>query len=52
MTDTPTPNPTAITTKTKDYYGRALVNIATNAKDYMGRSTTTTVDYLGRLLLV
>jgi hypothetical protein len=42
----------ATTTKTKDTLGRALVNIATAAKDYLGRATAAgDVDYLGRPLV-
>jgi hypothetical protein len=42
----------ATTTATKDYMGRALITPAINSKDYLGRSTLSSVDYLGRLLLL
>jgi hypothetical protein len=38
----------ATTTKTKDSMGRALTNIATAAKDYLGRATVAgDIDYMG-----
>ena len=46
------PELTATTTATKDYMGRALITPAINSKDYLGRSTLSSVDYLGRLLLL
>jgi hypothetical protein len=46
------PDTQATTTATKDYMGRALITPAINSKDYLGRSTLSSVDYLGRLLLL
>lgn len=41
-----------ITTRTKDYLGRALRNIATAGIDYLGRSVAAgDLDYLGRPLV-
>lgn len=37
----------ATTTLREDYAGRDLVNPGTTAVDYMGRATTSTVDYMG-----
>lgn len=42
----------ATTTASKDYMGRALITPAINSKDYLGRSTLSSVDYLGRLLVM
>lgn len=40
----------ATTTETKDFLGRDLVTPGSASKDYLGRDTTSTVDYLGRKL--
>ena len=40
----------ATTNFREDYLGRNLVNPASNAVDYLGRATTSTVDALGRPL--
>lgn len=46
------PGAQVITTRTKDYLGRALRDIATAAKDYLGRSTKAgDLDHLGRPLV-
>jgi hypothetical protein len=42
----------ATTTATKDYLGRALITPTVNSKDYLGRPTLSSVDYLGRLLVL
>jgi hypothetical protein len=42
----------ATTTATKDYLGRPLITPSVNSKDYLGRPTLSSVDYLGRLLLL
>lgn len=43
-------------TRIEDYMGRNLINgnpgVTNPVGDYMGRTTTATVDYLGRLLTV
>ena len=47
-----TPGLQVITTRTKDYLGRALRNIGTAAIDHLGRSTAVgDKDYLGRALV-
>lgn len=40
----------ATTTQRDDFLGRDLVTPASASKDFMGRDTTSTVDYLGRSL--
>lgn len=41
-----------ITTRTKDYLGRALQTIGTNARDSLGRTTKAgDLDYVGRALV-
>ena len=52
MSDTPNePDPTVITTKTKDHLGRLLSNIAVDARDYLGRATQAgDKDYAGEAL--
>lgn len=46
------PGEQVITTRTKDYLGRPLANIATNAVDYLGRQTKAgDLDYVGRALV-
>lgn len=40
----------ATTTKRDDYLGRDIITPASAAKDYLGRDTTSTVDYLGRAM--
>jgi hypothetical protein len=48
----PTVEANTITTRTKDYAGRALSNIAVDARDYLGRATKVgDRDYLGRSLV-
>jgi hypothetical protein len=47
----PTPTPSAVSTKETDYMGLSLITPGTVSKDYMGRLTTATVDYMGRTLL-
>jgi hypothetical protein len=42
----------ATTTASKDYLGRALITPSVNSKDYLGRATLSSVDYLGRLLVM
>jgi hypothetical protein len=42
----------ATTTANKDYMGRALITPSVNSKDYLGRPTLSSVDYLGRLLVL
>jgi hypothetical protein len=42
----------ATTTASKDYLGRALITPAVNSKDYLGRSTSSALDYLGRTLVM
>jgi len=49
--DEPSVDPQATTTKETDYMGRLLLTPGTNSKDYMGRATTATADYMGLLLL-
>jgi hypothetical protein len=50
--DGPQVEAAVITTKTKDYMNRALVNIATAGVDYMGRSVIAgDKDYMGRALV-
>ena len=41
----------AVSTCETDFVGRALVTPGTVSKDYLGRLTTATHDYLGRALL-
>lgn len=41
----------ATTTKRDDFLGRDLVTPASAAKDFLGRDTTSTVDFLGRTLI-
>jgi len=43
--------PMAISTKETDYMGRLLVTPGTDSRDWLGRATTATTDYNGRLLL-
>lgn len=40
----------ATTTKRDDYLGRDIITPASAAKDFLGRDTTSTVDFLGRAL--
>jgi len=40
----------ATTTASKDFLGRSLITPAVNSRDYLGRNTLSSVDYLGRLL--
>jgi hypothetical protein len=40
----------ATTTASKDYLGRALITPAINSRDYLGRNTLSSIDYMGRLL--
>lgn len=40
----------ATTTQRDDFLGRDLVTPASDAKDFLGRATTSTVDFLGRSL--
>jgi len=42
----------ATTTASKDYLGRQLITPAINSKDYLGRSTSSALDYLGRVLVM
>jgi hypothetical protein len=42
----------ATSTASKDYLGRALITPAINSKDYMGRPTSSALDYMGRTLLL
>jgi hypothetical protein len=42
----------ATTTATKDYLGRQLITPAINSKDYLGRPTSSALDYLGRTLVL
>jgi hypothetical protein len=42
----------ATTTASKDYLGRSLITPAVNSKDYLGRSTSSALDYLGRTLVM
>jgi len=42
----------ATTTASKDYMGRSLITPAVNSKDYLGRSTSSALDYLGRTLVM
>lgn len=49
--DAPVVTPAAISTKETDYLGRVLVTPGSNSKDFLGRATTATADYLGRALL-
>jgi len=50
--DSPSVEPTATTTMTKDYMGRALTTPATAGKDFLGRAIQAgDKDYLGRTLL-
>jgi hypothetical protein len=45
-------DPAVITTRTKDYLGRALVNIGTDARDFLGRQTKAgDLDFVGRALV-
>jgi hypothetical protein len=46
------PEGQATTTASKDFLGRALVTPAINSKDYLGRPTSSALDYLGRLLVM
>ena len=41
----------ATSTATKDYMGRALITPAINSKDYLGRATSSALDYMNRTLL-
>lgn len=45
------PKSMAVSTKEKDYMGRTLITPGVEAKDYMGRLTTATLDHLGRALV-
>jgi hypothetical protein len=42
----------ATTTASKDFLGRSLITPAVNSKDYLGRSTSSALDYLGRTLVM
>jgi hypothetical protein len=42
----------ATTTASKDYLGRQLITPAVNSKDYLGRATSSALDYLGRTLVM
>jgi len=42
----------ATSTASKDYLGRALITPGINSRDYLGRNTSSALDYMGRLLLM
>lgn len=42
----------ATTTQHEDFLGRELVTPGSNSKDYLGRLTTSTADFVGRSLTV
>jgi hypothetical protein len=42
----------ATSTASKDYMGRDLITPAINSKDYLGRATSSALDYLGRTLVM
>lgn len=42
----------ATTTQHEDFLGRELTTPGTNSKDFLGRATTSTADFVGRSLTV
>jgi hypothetical protein len=50
--DEPDADLQATTTASKDYLGRSLITPAINSKDYLGRSTSSALDYMGRVLVM
>jgi len=42
----------ATSTASKDYMGRALITPGVNSRDYLGRATSSALDYMGRTLVM